>query len=101
MGAWEMQDVCLALKIQPKELQRCTWGLDAMAVPIHTQSKSRDKYESEKEKLWNFVQVLSTFTHAERNFTLANHPIDYICEQELLTWREATGSSPCFMHAVI
>lgn len=66
MGAWEMQDVCLALKIQPKELQRCTWGLDAMAVPIHTQSKSRDKYESEKEKLWNFVQVLSTFTHAEK-----------------------------------
>lgn len=26
----------------------------------------RDKYESEKEKLWNFVQVLSTFTHAEK-----------------------------------
>lgn len=57
---------CLALKIQPKELQRCTWGLEAMAVPIHTQSKSRDKYESEKEKLWNFVQVLSTFTHVEK-----------------------------------
>lgn len=57
---------CLAHKIQPKELQRCTWGLEAMAVPIHTQSKSRDKYESEKEKLWNFIQVLSTFTHAEK-----------------------------------
>lgn len=67
MGAWEMQDVCLALQIQPKELQRCIWGLDAMAVPTHTQSKSRDKYESEKEKnLWNFVQVLSTSTHAEK-----------------------------------
>lgn len=65
MGARETQDVCLALKIQHKELQICTWGLEATTVPIHTQSKSRDEYESEKEKLQNFVQVLSTFTHSK------------------------------------
>jgi len=55
----------MAFEIQHKELQIYTWGLEATTVPIHTQSKSRDKYESEKEKLQNFVQVLSTFTYAE------------------------------------
>lgn len=64
-GCRRTQDVYLAFKTQHKELQICTWGLKATAVPIHTQSKSRDKYESEKEKLQGFVQVLSTFTHAE------------------------------------
>lgn len=64
-GCTRAQDVYLAFKTQHKELQICTWGLKATTVPIHTQSKSRDKYESEKEKLQNFVQVLSTFTHAE------------------------------------